>query len=203
MIKNYTLAEKEAKPSYRELEAQVKQLSEHLKSSQDDATCYKQDFQLSVKRTEQLAAENAALKTSSAYVMQDGEPPTNFYREEWFIAKVKGHGFAVVKSLPEEYSYDYTTLDATYFRKDLITQWMQLPSTEFLPNVETPATDAILASLRAEAIEFAAYHLPSNGKYEDMLLTLADEVREGLTEVKIPAPKYQRCQSEQVKGVQS
>lgn len=64
---------------------------------------------------------------------------------------------------------------------------------------ETPATDAAIASLRAEAIEFAAYHLPNNGKYEDMILTLADEVREGLTEVKIPAPKYERSQSEQVK----
>lgn len=72
-----------------------------------------------------------------------------------------------------------------------------------LEAIKTPATDSVLASLRADAIDFAAYHLPSNGKYEDMILTLADEVREGLIEVKIPAPKYQRSQSEQVKGVQS
>lgn len=102
---------------------------------------------------QKLAAENAALKNSSAFVMQDGEPPQKFYRNEWFIAKMKGHGFAVLKALPEDYSYDYTTLDATYFRKDLILGWMQLPSTEYLPNVETPATDAAIAEIKAQGVD--------------------------------------------------
>lgn len=104
------------------------------------------------KAYKQLAAENVALRNSSSHVLQSGEPPKT-YREEWFIARVKGRGFAVLRSLPEEYSYDYTTLDATYFRKDLILEWMQLPNSEFLPNVKTPATDAYLAGIKADGVE--------------------------------------------------
>lgn len=100
----------------------------------------------------QLAADNVALRNSSSHVLQSGEPPKT-YREEWFIARVKGRGFAVLRSLPEEYSYDYTTLDATYFRKDLIIEWMQLPNSEFLPNVKTPATDRIVAGIKADGVE--------------------------------------------------
>ncbi|EMQ0913150.1 hypothetical protein RH430_005271 [Raoultella ornithinolytica] len=109
-----------------------------------------QKFLKLAKAHVQLAAENVALRNSSSHVLQSGEPPKT-YREEWFIARVKGRGFAVLRSLPEEYSYDYTTLDATYFRKDLILEWMQLPNSEFLPNVKTPATDRIYAGIKAEA----------------------------------------------------
>lgn len=109
----------------------------------------------------QLAAENAGLRNSSSHVLQRGEPPKT-YRDEWFIARVKGHGFAVLRSLPEEYSYDYTTLDATYFRKDLILEWMQLPNSEFLPNIKTPATDAYLAGIKADGVEAFAAHLRAN-----------------------------------------
>lgn len=98
---------------------------------------------------DKLAAENVALRNSSSHALQTGEPP-KIYREEWFIARVKGRGFAVLRSLPEEYSHDYTTLDATYFRKDLILEWMQLPNSEFLPNVKTPATDMFISSLSSE-----------------------------------------------------
>ena len=105
----------------------------------------------------QLSAENVALRNSSSHALQSGEPPKT-YREEWFIARVKGHGFAVLRSLPEEYSYDYTTLDATYFRKDLILEWMQLPNSEFLPNVKTPAIDRIVSGIKADGVEeFASY----------------------------------------------
>ncbi|BBV76337.1 hypothetical protein STW0522RAO56_23910 [Raoultella planticola] len=103
-------------------------------------------------QVQQLAAENAGLRNSSSHVLQRGEPPKT-YRDEWFISRVKGHGFAVLRSLPEEYSYDYTTLDATYFRKDLILEWMQLPNSEFLPNIKTPATDAYLAGIKADGVE--------------------------------------------------
>ncbi|HCB1502617.1 TPA: hypothetical protein MYO83_005573 [Klebsiella michiganensis] len=108
-------------------------------------------------QVEQLAAENVGLRNSSSHVLQSGEPPKT-YREEWFIARVKGRGFAVLRSLPEEYSYDYTTLDATYFRKDLILEWMQLPNSEFLPNVKTPATDRIVAGIKADGVEEFAKH---------------------------------------------
>ncbi|EOW2322570.1 hypothetical protein ACNY98_003788 [Klebsiella variicola] len=134
------------------------------------------------KAFKQLAAENVALRNSSSHVLQSGEPPKT-YREEWFIARVKGRGFAVLRSLPEEYSYDYTTLDATYFRKDLILEWMQLPNSEFLPNVKTPATDRIVAEAEARGVEKAIAHLEkkfSNIGVQIMNLQwLADSLRGG------------------------
>ncbi|HFI1340719.1 TPA: hypothetical protein ACGPI0_000768 [Klebsiella pneumoniae] len=136
----------------------------------------------------QLAADNVALRNSSSHVLQSGEPPKT-YREEWFIARVKGRGFAVLRSLPEEYSYDYTTLDATYFRKDLIIEWMQLPNSEFLPNVKTPATDRIVAGIKADGVEeFAAkLRIPGDDQFFDALAKgvalaaddFAQQLREG------------------------
>ncbi|MBX4738273.1 hypothetical protein [Klebsiella sp. CVUAS 10975.2] len=129
-----------------------------------------QKFLKLAKAHVQLAAENVALRNSSSHVLQSGEPPKT-YREEWFIARVKGRGFAVLRSLPEEYSYDYTTLDATYFRKDLILEWMQLPNSEFLPNVKTPATDRIVAGIKADGVEeFAAkLRIPGDDQFFDAL----------------------------------
>lgn len=117
------------------------------------------------KKLADMAAENAAPKNSSAYVIQDGEPPKRFfYHNDWFVAKVKGGRFAVLRPLPEEYSYDYTTIDGTYFRKDLILGWMQLPDTEYLPNVETPATDEFTRELMAKGVESGAEHFRSRAK---------------------------------------
>ena len=126
----------------------------------------------------QLAADNVALRNSSSHVLQSGEPPKT-YREEWFIARVKGRGFAVLRSLPEEYSYDYTTLDATYFRKDLIIECMQLPNSEFLPNVKTPATDRIVAGIKADGVEEFAKHCDDSIGFvepeDEELYTLMEE----------------------------
>lgn len=53
-------------------------------------------------------------------------------------------------------------------------------------NSETPATDEFLREVRADAILFASYWLPDNGKYQDSIQVLAQEVRNGDTEVKFP-----------------
>ncbi|WP_437178808.1 hypothetical protein [Klebsiella quasipneumoniae] len=129
----------------------VNELIQSLESA-GELSIREQKFLKLAKAYQQLAADNVALRNSSSHVLQSGEPPKT-YREEWFIARVKGRGFAVLRSLPEEYSYDYTTLDATYFRKDLIIEWMQLPNSEFLPNVKTPATDRIVAGIKADGVE--------------------------------------------------
>ena len=110
-----------------------------------------------------LAAENLALINSSVSTLQDGRPPHGFYASEWFIAKLKNGQYAALKSLPEGYSHDYRTNDETYYTKDWVVGWMQTPDTEYRPNVETPATDAILREIqkqaRAEGIHFAANRL--------------------------------------------
>ncbi|WP_283647722.1 hypothetical protein [Hafnia paralvei] len=135
------------------------------------------------KKLADMAAENAALKNSSAYVIQDGEPPKRFfYHNDWFVAKVKGGRFAVLRPLPEEYSYDYTTIDGTYFRKDLILGWMQLPDTEYLPNVETPATDAFTRELMAKGVEDAASSLFGAGYSFDLLMGYAAQFRTGVND---------------------
>lgn len=55
-----------------------------------------------------------------------------------------------------------------------------------------PATEAARAALRAEAIRFAACHLPDNGKYQDIIYVLANEIEEGLTEFKFPVTRQLR-----------
>ena len=99
----------------------------------------------------QLAAENVGLINSSVCTMQDGRPPFGFYASEWFIAKLKNGDYAALKALPEEYSYDYRTNDGTYYTEDWVVGWMQTPDTEYRPNVKTPATDRIVAGIKAEA----------------------------------------------------
>ncbi|KAA0259900.1 hypothetical protein [Hafnia alvei] len=134
------------------------------------------------KKLADVLAENVVLKNSSAYVIQDGEPPKSFYRDEWFIANVKGHGFAVLRSLPEEYSYGYTTLDATYFSKDLIIGWMQLPTSEYLPNVETPVTDALIRVMNEKCVYVSDGPVFGGGHSFDLLTKYLDQLRKGIND---------------------
>ena len=97
-----------------------------------------------------LAADNSALINSSVCALQDGRPPHGFYASEWFIAKLKNGEYTALKALPEEYSYDYRTNDGTYYTKDWVVGWMQTPDTEYRPNVKTPATDRIVAGIKAD-----------------------------------------------------
>ncbi|MDE1779959.1 hypothetical protein CS331_002845 [Klebsiella pneumoniae subsp. pneumoniae] len=97
-----------------------------------------------------LAADNSALINSSVCTLQDGRPLHGFYASEWFIAKLKNGEYAALKALPEEYSYDYRTNDGTYYTKDWVVGWMQTPDTEYRPNVKTPATDRIVAGIKAD-----------------------------------------------------
>jgi len=109
-----------------------------------------------------LAADNVALINSSVRTLQYGRPPHGFYESEWFIAKLKNGQFAALKALPEEYSHDYRTNDGTYYTKDWVVGWMQTPDTEYRPNVETPATDAVLREVGAKAVDSLADSLRDN-----------------------------------------
>jgi len=61
----------------------------------------------------------------------DGEPP-HPWNKEWFIAITIYDDRVVLKSLPEEYTYDYTTADGTYMKAKNIKKWMQFPDSEFI-----------------------------------------------------------------------
>lgn len=79
--------------------------------------------------------------------------PKDFYAEEWFIARTIYGDRVVLKALPENYSYDFTTADGTYMKKENVKRWMQFPDSEFLP--PTVAAPVRTKDLTDEEIEDA------------------------------------------------
>lgn len=75
--------------------------------------------------------EAEATKPQEPVVWNDGYP-TNPWDSEWFIAKTKYGDKVVLRKLPDEYTYDFTTADGTYMKKENITKWMQFPESEFI-----------------------------------------------------------------------
>jgi len=80
--------------------------------------------------------------------------PKDFYAEEWFIVITIYGDRVVLKALPENYSYDFTTADGTYMKKENVKKWMQFPDSEFLPPANAAPVSA--EAIRAEALEEAA-----------------------------------------------
>jgi hypothetical protein len=83
----------------------------------------------------------------------NGEPPKWF--SEWFIAVLDNGTKAVLRRLPKEFSYDYTTADETYFKAFRIKKWMQFPESEFvdlnaLPDVRELVEQVELAKIYLE-----------------------------------------------------
>lgn len=62
----------------------------------------------------------------------DGHP-TKHWADEWFIAETTYGDRVVLRSLPEEWAYDFKTADDTYIKADRIKRWMQFPDSEFKP----------------------------------------------------------------------
>lgn len=159
------------------------------------AKAYQQQAAENVALKEQvraLAADNSALINSSVCTLQDGRPLHGFYASEWFIAKLKNGEYAALKALPEEYSYDYRTNDGTYYTRDWVVGWMQTPDTEYRPNVKTPATDRIVAGIKADGVALvkSAFegHIQSPSCYQDEVvgmesaLSIASKVESQLRE---------------------
>ena len=76
-----------------------------------------------------LRAELDKLK-EQVHVWSDGAPQNSWY-EESFIAILDTGARVVLKALPEEYAYDFTTADGTYYKSWRIKKWMQFPDSEF------------------------------------------------------------------------
>ncbi len=102
----------------------------------------------------------------------DGEPP-KFRHDEWFIAKLtNGDGRVVLKALPEDYSYQYKTVDETYFKADRIKAWMPFPDSQYMTPAESaaksPDTDAELRAKLdcAERIIQRVYDVGDNSCYD-------------------------------------
>jgi hypothetical protein len=102
--------------------------------------------------TELEAALARAERAERAAVVWREGWPDHVYASEWFLAKVKGHGPAVLKALPKDYSHDFKTADETYLKKESVTHWAQFPESEFISPDESLKRDLLAAEAQAAAL---------------------------------------------------
>ena len=69
--------------------------------------------------------------------------PNHTYASEWFIAHTIYNDRVVLRALPEEYSYDYTTADGTYMQKESVKRWMQFPDSDFIAAPQLPKVQPV------------------------------------------------------------
>lgn len=83
----------------------------------------------------------------------DGAPKKP-WASEWFIAETTYGARVVLIELPEEYSYDFKTVDETYIKRSSIKRWMQFPDSQYL--------SAAADMLKAQAAEIERLTWSSN-----------------------------------------
>ena len=115
---------------------------------------------------------------------REGEP-SKPWRDEWFIALTIHGDRVVLRSLPEQYSYDYTTADGTYMKSESIKKWMQFPDSHFI----APETHEIKAAQgftveKVRKADINAYGCDSDGE-------VAGRIVEHLTAKLTPEERYQ------------
>jgi hypothetical protein len=79
--------------------------------------------------------------------------PKKPWCDEWFIAITTYGDRVVLRSLPEDFSYEFKTADLTYIKKERFAKWMQFPDSEFIappaPSQEKSADRARLDWIEA------------------------------------------------------
>lgn len=88
-------------------------------------------------------------------VWHNGEPPKP-WRDEWFIALTIHGDRVVLRSLPEEWTYDYKTADETYIMARNIKRWMQFPDSSFKPYTSPQGNEPEGVTVTDEMVERAA-----------------------------------------------
>jgi hypothetical protein len=107
------------------------------------------------------ASQPASSGSEAKPVWQDGIPPKP-WSGEWFIAETTFGDRVVLRSLPEEYTYDFQTADETYIKADRIKRWMQFPDSAYLFPGEAPPSPAAETAPDAglvEALKLCVYAL--------------------------------------------
>lgn len=81
--------------------------------------------------------------------------PDKPWSTEWFIAETSFGGRVVLRELPKDYSYDFTTADGTFLMRDKIKRWCQFPDSEFIapPAPEQAEQPDIARELIARLVE--------------------------------------------------
>lgn len=74
---------------------------------------------------------------------RDGIPPRP-WNQEWFIAETIHRERVVLRSLPAEWAYHYTTADGTYMVAKKIRRWMQFPDSDYIAPEAAPSDEARL-----------------------------------------------------------
>ena len=93
---------------------------------EEELSKYKQEFEQLKINYFIVMDEHSDLKWNLGF-------PKGHYADEWFIARLDTGAKVVLRALPEEYAYDFTTADETYYKSWRIKKWMQFPDSEFLP----------------------------------------------------------------------
>ncbi len=94
-----------------------------------------------IRERDSLKQQLAEATKEPKLIWFDGEPD-KIRRREWFIATLDDGVRVVLRSLPEELSYDYKTADETYYKANRIKRWMQFPDSEFIaPEATKPVGD--------------------------------------------------------------
>ncbi|MDW9814977.1 hypothetical protein GOB25_07825 [Sinorhizobium meliloti] len=87
------------------------------------------------KLRERVAVERKAEPV--AWQWRNGAPPKP-WSDEWFIAETTYGDRVVLRSLPEDWTYDFKTADDTYIKADKIKRWMQFPDSHYIPPPAAP-----------------------------------------------------------------
>jgi hypothetical protein len=68
---------------------------------------------------------------------REGAPP-HPWDSEWFLAETTDGHYAVLRPLPEDFTYDFTTVDETYLMRHKIKRWAQLSDSDYVqPEAES------------------------------------------------------------------
>jgi hypothetical protein len=149
---DFLLSELAAERQKREeVERYALQIADDLNTalSEDDDDLKAAESALAAERQKREEAEATLALTQWV----EGEPPKPF-RDEWFIAITTWGDKVVLRSLPEEYTYDYKTADDTYMKADKIKKWMQFPDSSFVPFAKSALAEAERRGMM-KAIEIA------------------------------------------------
>lgn len=63
---------------------------------------------------------------------REGAPP-HPWDKEWFLAGLTDGSYAVLRPLPEDFTYDFTTADETYLMRHKVKRWAQLSDSNYMP----------------------------------------------------------------------
>jgi len=101
----------------------------------------------------------AATQSAPAELVWHSGGPPKPWAGEWFIAQTTYNDRVVLRSLPEEFTYDFETADHTYIKADKIKRWMQFPDSQFLEYRPAAAQSAVVS----EAPDAALLKAMENG----------------------------------------